>query len=321
VSGMGLSLLALQRQGSLSAAVHTTPMSCCRECLQASAVARHTPCLTRSCWLGPCRIRRLAPCAQSADYSRITQLRSSIAEHKAIQTQYTDISRDRAARFKEIARLVDEAKSIKLPENLPLSHFEEDAPEAMDVDPIEPETLVEEKPAPRTASRTDTAPSAPGSSSSGGNNTGGSSRLNVIALPFQPSGPSGSSQSTSGRHHGSSSNPTSRSSTPAPSAPGKNDRNSSRSGLPQRPGGGQSNNQNSRGASSNMRGGSSLPSRPSALRSVTTPGPAGGGSLEEGEVGDAGEEGEVKDRGGQFKGTKRPSPAGERGGRSTRSRK
>lgn len=69
-------------------------------------------------------------------------------------------------------------------------------------------------------------------------------------------------------------------------------------------------------------GGSSLPSRPSALRSVTTPGSVGGGgNLEEGEVGDGGEEGEVKDRGGQSRGVKRSSPAGDRGGRSTRSRK
>jgi len=68
-----------------------------------------------------------------------------------------------------------------------------------------------------------------------------------------------------------------------------------------------------RGASATRVVSSSLPSRPSALRSVT--GPAATGSLEEGELGGE-EEGEVSEE----RGLKRTAGAGDREGRVTRSR-
>lgn len=233
---------------------------------------------------------------------QITELEESLAHHQSTNEAYIAVSQSRSDKFKEILKMVEEARNMKLPDvNVTSAEIE---PEAMDVDPKEDTSTT------KTDAERDTS--------------GNGGRLNVTALPFQPQS---SSSSRTTPANGSLSSPVSRAGTPGPSVPSPNTQGSStsaavqgagsgsisattpsgRHALPSRP------SRQATSTSSTSRTNvatASLPSRPSNLRSVTTPKSGLGGSLEEGEVGGE-EEGEVNER----SASKR---SGESGSRSTR---
>ncbi|WVW79440.1 hypothetical protein I302_101409 [Kwoniella bestiolae CBS 10118] len=200
---------------------------------------------------------------------QIESLTNSLREHTESHSLYLSTTQMRYEKFNEIIKLIDECRNLKLPveptSSLPTitNPSEEIADEnRMDIDP-----------------------------SASSNPTSTSSKLNLSALEFQPS--SSTSTSTNTNRQQSTVSAPNRSSAP-PSGNGNLKPPSSGHMLPTRPnpskpisGGVKLTRQNS-----NSNG---LPSRPSNLRSSTTPAALhtglGSGSLEDGEVGP--EEGEV----------------------------
>ncbi|WWC91144.1 uncharacterized protein L201_006085 [Kwoniella dendrophila CBS 6074] len=217
---------------------------------------------------------------------QISNLTESLKDHQNSHSLYIEISQSRLNTFNEITRLINECKSLKLPIE-PTSTLDDIIPqqqnqqnnEKMDIDPL------------ITVS----------SSSS-------SSKLNLSALEFQPSIPSGASpmiktdstSSTSNKKAAATSN---RASAPPQQPTNTNNLKPPSSGhlLPSRPTKSNSSNSTTTTGSSKLKrqgsSGPTLPNRPTNLRSSTTPaslhgpGPHTGGSLEDGEVGP--EEGEV----------------------------
>lgn len=211
---------------------------------------------------------------------RIAVLQQSLEEHKAALKVYQETAQGRVDIFNQITELVKNCRDLQLPVDPNATVPIEEEAEKMEVD---------EKAA---------GTSAAGNSGAATSTTTGT-RLSSMSLPFQPSAGNSSSASSS------KPKPKSRGPTPPASA-----------ALPARPPKGPS---TSRLPSAPPRGpGSSLPARPSSLRSSTTgPGGSKGGSLEEGELG-GDEDGEVRER---DRGTKRALEPERSSARSTRSRK
>lgn len=213
--------------------------------------------------------------------SQIAELHSSLEDHRASHAIYIQTAQSRIDSFAQISRLVEEVRNSKLPIESQASLIEQISEETV-TDKME----VEEAVSPLAATR-----------------------LSAQALPFQPTPnvPASTSASTANT-------PSAAASSNAPLKPPAAGHQ-----LPTRPG--------SAGPASTLiapartissapgtRSAShSLPSRPSNLRSSTTP----AANLEEGEVGGEEEDGEVA----EAKRAKRSGDGEDRDGRFTRSRK
>ncbi|WWD06827.1 hypothetical protein V865_004923 [Kwoniella europaea PYCC6329] len=198
---------------------------------------------------------------------QIESLANSLKEHTESHSTYLSITQLRFEKFNEIIKLIDECRNLKLPSepsstSIAITEEIQDNDNKMDIDP-----------------------------SSTSTSTSSASKLNLSALEFQPTSRSASTSAAN------------RSSAP-PSGNNNNNNNNSlkppSSGhmLPSKPNSNPNSNKPLSGgvklsrqnSNSNSNG---LPSRPSNLRSSTTPAAlhTGSGSLEDGEVGP--EEGEV----------------------------
>ncbi|WVQ63828.1 uncharacterized protein L199_001983 [Kwoniella botswanensis] len=195
----------------------------------------------------------------------IESLTNSLKEHTESHSTYLSTTQLRFEKFNEIIKLIDECRNLKLPSE-PTSTSMAITEEGQDKD-----------------NRMDIDPSSTSASSSS------TSRLNLSALEFQPTSRSASTSATNRSSAPPSGNTTTT----------NNNNNSLKppsSGhmLPSKPNSNSTSNKPlSGGVKLSRQNSNGLPSRPSNLRSSTTPAAlhTGSGSLEDGEVGP--EEGEV----------------------------
>ncbi|WWC98050.1 hypothetical protein V866_004940 [Kwoniella sp. B9012] len=196
---------------------------------------------------------------------QIESLTISLKEHTESHSTYLSITQLRFEKFNEIIKLIDECRNLKLPSepsstSIAIAEEIQDNDNKMDIDP-----------------------------SSISTSTSSTSKLNLSALEFQPTSRSASTSATN------------RSSAPPSGNTTTNNNNnnslkppSSGHILPSKPNSNSiSNKPLSGGVKLSRQSSNGLPSRPSNLRSSTTPAALhiGSGSLEDGEVGP--EEGEV----------------------------
>ncbi|OCF39405.1 hypothetical protein I317_06779 [Kwoniella heveanensis CBS 569] len=239
---------------------------------------------------------------------QITNLQTSLEEHRSSHAVYLQTTQSRIDTFTQITRLIEECRSLKLPVD----------PNAAATPNTNTNTVEDE-------GKMDLDPSAAPAISVTA--SASSSRLSASAVPFQP-GHSGSatgpapapaattsSPGTSAGGGGRSSAPPSQASSSKLKVP------TSGHLLPSRPAANRSSGSTGTttlggGVKLTRQGSAGLPNRPSNLRSSTTPATvshgAGTGSLEDGEVGP--EEGEVADE------NRKRGRGSESSGRNTRSR-
>ncbi|RSH94997.1 hypothetical protein EHS25_000082 [Saitozyma podzolica] len=209
---------------------------------------------------------------------QIALLQQELSAQASSHAIFVQTAQDRAALFSRIGPIASEVIALRLPESA--------NEEKMDVDESSPPPLPSSSKL--SAAAMPFQPGSKGSSSRGGTPA---PNLNSAAIPAA-SGPASAS------HRPSSSSDSSRTGTSAttkyvlPARPSRPNAGGSSSATSVPP---------SRSASGRTQGMSSLPARPSALRSSTTPAAAaaggrkgqGGPGLEEGEVGGDEEDGEV----------------------------
>ncbi|WWC73040.1 uncharacterized protein I206_107005 [Kwoniella pini CBS 10737] len=205
---------------------------------------------------------------------QISNVQESLEDHKSSHTLYLQTTQARLDKFNQITKLIEECRSLKLP--------------------IEPSSSIEELPIEEIKMDVDPSSSSPAS--------GAGSKLNLSALEFQPSGPptiTTTAPIASASNSASASTTTSAKSAPSRTSNNTNTLKPPSTGhlLPSRPSQRNTVSANTTTTTSSapklsrQNSNPALPSRPSALRSSTTPAVLHGGSLEDGEVGP--EEGEV----------------------------
>ncbi|OCF79139.1 hypothetical protein I204_01085 [Kwoniella mangroviensis CBS 8886] len=198
---------------------------------------------------------------------QIESLTNSLKEHTESHSTYLSTTQLRFEKFNEIIKLIDECRNLKLPSepsstSIAITEEIQDDDNKMDIDP-----------------------------SSTSTSTSSTSKLNLSALEFQPTSRSASISATN-----RSSAPPSGNTTTTTTNNNNNSLKPPSLGhmLPSKPNSNSNSNKPlSGGVKLSRQNSNGLPSRPSNLRSSTTPAAlhTGSGSLEDGEVGP--EEGEV----------------------------